>query len=58
MELIFSKTELDVIMTAGDLCDRIFNHPAFNTLPASLQTSIVMIAAAANVIKDGVTIVN
>lgn len=58
MNLILSKTELDVIMAAGDLCNRIFNRAGFNTLPTSLQTSIVMIAAAANVIKDSVTIVN
>lgn len=58
MELIFSKTELDAIMTAGDLCTRIFNHAGFDTLPDNLQSAIVMIAAAADVIKDSVTIVN
>ena len=58
MDLILSKTELDAIMVAGDLCDRIYNHAGFDTLPTSLQTSIVMIAAAANVIKDKVVIVN
>ena len=58
MELILSKTELDAIMVAGDLCNRIFNHAGFDILPDGLQTSIVMIAAAANVIRDNVTIVN
>lgn len=58
MELILSKTELDAIMTAGDLCDRIFNHVGFDILPDDLKASIMMIAAAADVIKDNVIIVN
>lgn len=58
MNLILSQTELDVIMAAGDLCDRIFNHAGFYALPDDLKTSITMVAAAANVIKDNVIVVN
>lgn len=58
MNLILSKTELDVIMAAGDLCNRIFNHAGFHVLPDDLKNSIMMIATAANVIKDNVIIVN
>lgn len=58
MDLILSKTELDVIMTAGDLCDRIFNHAEFHVLPDDLKASIMMIAAAADHIKDNVIVVN
>lgn len=58
MNLILSQTELDVIMAAGDLCVRIFNHAGFHALPDDLKNSIMMIATAANVIEDNVTIVN
>lgn len=58
MNLILSQTELDVIMAAGDLCTRIFNHTEFLVLPDDLKNSIMMIATAANIIKDDVIIVN
>lgn len=58
MELILCKTELDVIMAAGDLCTRIFNHAGFHALPDDLKNSIMMIATAANIIKDDVIVVN
>lgn len=58
MNLILSKTELDVIMAAGDLCNRIFNHAGFFALPDDLRGSIMMISAAADYIKDNVIIVN
>lgn len=58
MELILSKTELDAIMVAGDLCTRIFKHAGFFALPDDLKNSIMMIATAANIIEDDVIIVN
>lgn len=58
MNLILSQTELDVIMAAGDLCNRIFNHAGFHALPDDLKTSITMVAAAAHVIEDNVIVVN
>lgn len=58
MNLIFSQTELDVIMAAGDLCIRIFNHAGFHALPDDLKNSIMMIATAANIIEDSVVVVN
>lgn len=58
MELILCKTELDVIMAAGDLCTRIFNIPGFHDLPDDLKASIMMIAAATDSIKDSAIIVN
>lgn len=58
MNLILSETELDVIMTAGDLCNRIFDHIGFHALPDDLKASIMMVAAAADTIKDNVIVVN
>lgn len=58
MNLILSKTELDVIMAAGDLCTRIFKHEGFFALPDDLRGSIMMISAAADYIKDNVIVVN
>lgn len=58
MNLILSQTELDVIMTAGDLCNRIFKHAGFYALPDDLRGSIMMITAAADYIKDNVIVVN
>lgn len=58
MNLILSQTELDVIMAAGDLCTRIFNHTGFHVLPDDLKNSIMMIATAANIIEDNAIVVN